>query len=83
MYKRVFSGGYPYFKGEMLVRSSSVEPIYSYGKNYEKFGKKFGLFVWTTNGDEELVEKLFEASLKNVKKDTVSQVEKDGSFLYI
>ncbi len=36
MYTRVFSGGYPYIKGGIIVQSTSLAPNHSYGKNYKK-----------------------------------------------
>lgn len=83
MVVRTFSGGYPYFKGKVIVRSSNAEPIYSYGKNYEKDGKKFALFVWTTNRDEKDVEKMFESKLKEISEDKIKQVEGKGQFVYV
>ena len=83
MYTRTFSGGYPYFKNGLLIRSSSLEPIYSYGKNYEKDGEKFAFFVWTTNKNESDIEKLFKSLLKSVSKEKISEVASDGSFVYL
>lgn len=83
MYVRTFSGGYPYFKNGVLLRSSSLEPIYSYGKNYAKNKQKFALFVWTTDNDEAAVEKRFKALVKDISKEKVAQVADDGSFTYL
>ena len=83
MYVRTFSGGYPYLKNGVLVRSSSLAPIYSYGKNYKKGKEKFTLFVWTTNGDQEGVEKMFKQLAKEVSKEKITQVADDGSFTYL
>jgi hypothetical protein len=83
MYVRTFSGGYPYLKNGILVRSSSVAPIYSYGKNYEKNDKKFAMFVWTTNSDSTEVEKTFKSLLKNIGDEKIDQVLDDGSFIYV
>lgn len=83
MYTRTFSGGYPYFKNGLIVRSSSLEPIYSYGKNYEKDGEKFAMFVWTTNKNERDIEKLFKSLLPKVDSEKIAQVASDGSFVYL
>lgn len=83
MYFRTFSGGYPYLKNGILVRSNSIAPIYSYGKNYTRGESKFALFVWTTNGDQKEIEKLFDLALTKVTASHIAQVSSDGSFLYI
>ena len=83
MYVRTFSGGYPYLKNGVLVRSSSVAPIYSYGKNYEKNNKKFAMFVWTTNSNEAEIEKMFKSLAKDVRDEKIDQVLEDGSFIYL
>ena len=83
MYVRTFSGGYPYLKNGVLVRSSSVAPIYSYGKNYEKNDKKFAMFVWTTNSSETEIEKMFQSIVNGVNEEKVEQVLEDGSFVYL
>ncbi len=83
MYTRTFSGGYPYLKNGIIVRSTSLEPIYSYGKNFEKDGKKFALFVWTTNKNESEIEKLFKSSAKKIDDEKIDQVASEGSFAYL
>lgn len=83
MYQRVFSGGYPYLRSNLIIRSSSLEPIYSYGKNYEKNGKKFAFFVWTTEKDSSVIEKQFDSLLDKVTNEQVTQVSNDGSFIYL
>lgn len=83
MYFMTYSGGYPYLNNGVLLRSSSLEPIYSYGKNYEKNGKKFALFVWTTNADKVAIEKLFESSVKEVGEDKITEVSDNSSFSYL
>jgi hypothetical protein len=83
MYVRVFSGGYPYLNNGLLTRSSSVKPIYSYGKNYEKGDKKFALFVWTTNSNQQEVEQLFKSSLSKVTDEKIEKISSNGSFDYL
>ena len=83
MYVRTFSGGYPYFKNGLLLRSSSVEPIYSYGKNYTKGKQKFALFVWTTENSQEAIEDKFKKLVKTISKEKIAQVADDGSFIYL
>lgn len=83
MYVRVFSGGYPYMKEGIIVRSNSVEPIYSYGKNYEKNNIKFAFFVWTTNSNQSEIEDLFESLLPKVTDSELAEVQGKGSFVYI
>lgn len=83
IYKRVFSGGYPYINNGLILRSSSLKPIYSYGKNYEKFDVKFALFVWTTEDSQQKIEELFESVLENVAEEHVAQVTDNSSFAYI
>ena len=83
MYVRTFSGGYPYLKNGVLLRSSSVAPIYSYGKNYKKNNKKFAMFVWTTNSNEAEIEKMFKSLAKDVRDEKIHQVLEDGSFTYL
>jgi hypothetical protein len=83
MYKRVYSGGYPYLNNGLIVRSSSIVPIYSYGKNYKKHDSDFALFVWTTESDAAKIEKLFENTLDSVTKDNIDKISDKGSFVYI
>lgn len=83
MYTRVYSGGYPYIKGGVIIQSTSLAPIYSYGKNYKKNGKKFAFFVWTTEKDASQIEKLFKEKLSSVTKEQIAQVDSNGSFIYI
>lgn len=83
MYVRVFSGGYPYLKDSLILRSSSISPIYSYGKNYEKDNKKFALFVWTTESDQSKIESLFEDTLLRITDKQLLEVSHKGSFTYI
>ena len=83
IYTRVFSGGYPYLKDGILLRSNSAAPIYSYGKNYKKNGKKFAMFVWTTNSNASEIEELFSTLLKQVTKEKVAEVISEGSFIYL
>jgi len=83
MYTAVFSGGYPYLRDGMVVRSNSKAPIYSYGKNYEKDGTKFAFFIWTTESDESKITQQFEQSLDEVTDQQLSQVSGNGSFCYI
>lgn len=83
MYTRVFSGGYPYIKNNIIVRSNSSTPIYSYGKNYEKKKNKFALFIWTTEKGVEVIEDLFEKTLSKVTDEQIAEVTSYGSFLYI
>lgn len=83
IYTRVFSGGYPYLKDGILLRSNSAAPIYSYGKNYKKSGKKFAMFVWTTNSSESEIEKMFKSLVKDVSDEKIEQVLEDGSFVYL
>jgi hypothetical protein len=83
MYVRTFSGGYPYISNGVILRSSSTQPIYSYGKNYEKDDKKFALFVWTTINDQEKIKEAFDSVASSVTDDQISQVSQKGSFIYI
>jgi hypothetical protein len=83
MYSRMFAGGYPYIKDDVLVRSSVGGPIYSYGKNYEKNDEKFALFMWTTESDSSKVEETFTQALNNVKEEQITTVLSGGSFSYI
>ena len=83
IYVRTFSGGYPYLNGDILLRSSSIKPIYSYGKNYEKGDRKFALFVWTTNSNQSEVESLLESAAKDVTDEQIDQTAGNGSFIYL
>lgn len=83
MYVRVFSGGYPYLRNGAIVRSDSINPIYSYGKNFEKNDKKFAMFVWTTNNDQSAIDTLFNSLLDKVDNDKIDQIATDGSFIYL
>jgi len=83
IYVRTFSGGYPYLNNGVLVRSNSLKPIYSYGKNYKKKGDKFALFVWTTNKDQSEIEKLFKSLAPKITSEQIDQVSTDGSFIYL
>jgi len=83
MYVRTFSGGYPYLNNGTLVRSNTLSPLYSYGKNYEKEGKKFAFFVWTTNSDQSSIEELFESLLQKVTSKQIEEIESTGSFAYV
>lgn len=83
MYVRVFSGGYPYLKNGLIVRSNSIDPIYSYGKNYIKNDKKFALFVWTTEKNVAKIEELFNQTLDSVTKTQINQISSNGSFAYV
>lgn len=83
MYIRVFSGGYPYVQGDVLLRSNSSNPVYSYGKNYEKNGHKFALFIWTTEKDMSVIEDRFEEAVNEVTDEQMEQVAGFGSFTYL
>lgn len=83
MQTRVFSGGYPYINNGTVVRSDSANPIYSYGKNYEKNGNKFALFIWTTEKDESIIEDLFNKTLDEITDKKIEDVADYGSFSYI
>lgn len=83
IYVRVFSGGYPYMRSGVIMRSSSVNPVYSYGKNYERNSSKFALFVWTTEQSASVIEDMFEKTLEQVTDEQIEQVASYGSFLYI
>ena len=66
-----------------MLRSNNTAPIYSYGKNYKKNGKKFAMFVWTTNSSESEIEKMFKSLVKDVSDEKIEQVLEDGSFVYL
>lgn len=83
MYTNVFSGGYPYLKNGVLVNSTPSNPVYSYGKNYEKNAEKFSLFVWTTESDASKIEALFESLVDSVTDAQIAQVVDRGSFVYL
>lgn len=83
IYTNVFSGGYPYLKNGLLLHSTPSNPIYSYGKNYEKKDGKFSLFVWTTESDQSKIENLFKKSVKSVTAEQIAQVSERGSFVYL
>lgn len=83
MYKRVFSGGYPYIINNVVTRSTPSRPIYSYGKNYEKYDKNFAFFVWTTEDDSNLIEEMFNTYLGIVTPEQVDQILDNGSFTYV
>lgn len=83
MVVRKYAGGYPYLKGGVIVNSSEVEPIYSYGKNYKNEAGEFSLFVWTTNKNKQEVEERFNQASNRVTADKIEGVSTIGSFVYL
>jgi hypothetical protein len=77
-----YAGGKPYMKGNIIVRSSVLEPVYSYGNNYSKFGKEFSLFMWTNESDIAKVGKHFDAVVKGLKRDDFNMDVADR-FVYL
>lgn len=81
---RSYTGGYPYSRGGLLFRSSITEPIYSYGKNFKKFGKEFSLFIWTLEKDQTKIEKHFDKVVRRLKREQVIEVINNiKSFSYV
>ena len=81
---RKYIGGYPYSRGGLLMRSSVTEPIYSYGKNFKKFGKEFSLFIWTNEADQAKVEKHFDKVVKQLDRTQIIEVLNNiKSFSYV
>lgn len=79
-----YGGGMPYTKKGLLLRSSPMEPIYSYGHNYNKFDTDFSLFMWTTEKDKEKVSKYFDDVVKSLTKKQITTVtDKTERFLYV
>lgn len=62
-----YSGGKPYLDGNIIVQSTVVKPIYSYGHNYNKFNNDFSLFMWTTESDIAKVQAFFESVVEDMK----------------
>ena len=83
MYIKSFSGGYPYLDNGAIARSTAEKPIHSYGKNYEKDGKEFALFIWTTNGDAKEVETLLDKASKKVTDKNIESITEKGAFIYL
>jgi hypothetical protein len=77
-----YSGGKAYQEGHLVVRSTIVSPIYSYGHNYKKFGKEFSLFIWTDESDIAKISKHFDAVVKNLKRDDFNMDVSDR-FIYL
>lgn len=69
-----YTGGIPYTQNGLFMRSSVASPIYSYAKNFTKFKKDFSLFIWTTESDQEKVEKHFDTVVKSLKREQVIEV---------
>lgn len=79
-----YAGGKPYLKGNIIVRSSVLEPIYSYGHNFKKFGKEFSLFMWSTESDIAKVTKHFESVAKNIKREDFNVLDQlSDRFIYL
>lgn len=77
-----YAGGKPYQRGSVIVRSSVIEPIYSYGHNFTKFGKEFSLFIWTTESDVAKIGNHFESVVKNLKEEDLN-IESSDRFSYL
>jgi hypothetical protein len=77
-----YSGGKPYKDGHLIVRSSVVNPIYSYGRNYKKFGKEFSLFIWTTESDIAKINTHFESVIRNIKQEDIN-IKTSDRFVYL
>lgn len=63
-----YAGGYPYQNGKLIIKSSVINPIYSYGNNYKKYGTEFALFIWSTESDIAKISKLFDDVVKGLTK---------------
>jgi hypothetical protein len=77
-----YSGAYPYKKGNIILKSSVLEPIYSYGNNYKKHGIEFSLFIWTTESDIAKVEKTFDKAVKDITRDDLKKID-NKRFVYL
>ena len=79
-----YGGGMKYMRKGVLMQSSTYEPIYSYGHNYEKFGENFSLFMWTAEKDKEKVSKYFDDVVNSLTKTQIKKVtNKTDRFLYV
>lgn len=82
--KRSYTGGYPYLSNGVLMQSSIARPIYSYGKNFKRFGKEFSLFMWTNERNQDSVEDHFSKVAKSLRRDQIMSVlNNTNGFLYV
>ena len=81
---RSYGGGMRYMRDSILFQSSVSEPIYSYGKNYNKFDKDFSLFMWTTDKNKEKVSAYFNDVINDLTEDQITKItNKKDRFLYV
>lgn len=81
---RSYTGGYPYSQNGLLMRSSIMSPIYSYGKNFKRFGKDFSLFIWTLESDQAKIESHLDKVATGLNRSEIMEVLNNiKSFSYV
>lgn len=81
-----YGNGKPYMKGNIILYATTIQPIYSYGNNYKKFGIEFSLFVWTNESDIAKVSSRFDRIVKSLTRDEINKINdpnKTERFVYV
>ena len=74
VYSKTYIGRMEYLNGKILDVASLEKPLYAYANNYEKFGLKFSLFVYSLLDDTSYVLKEFDRLIKSVKKKDIQNL---------
>lgn len=67
-----FQPGYPYKKGELVLRSTLENPVNRYAKNYEKHGKRFSLCIISTEANAKRMEEWLDKQSELVEADDIT-----------
>lgn len=81
MFTKTFIGRLEYqHESGTLGVASPLTPVYSYAKNFTKFGLTFSLFVYTLDASTESVANRFDKILKKIKKKDILEVTQTSGF---
>lgn len=67
-----FQPGYPYKKGELVLRSTLETPVNRYAKNYEKDVKRFSLCIISTESNAKRMEEWLDKQSEHIKGEDVT-----------
>lgn len=78
-----YSAGKSFLDGSVITPATIIKPIYSYGHNYNKFGKEFSLFIWTNESDIAKITEHFETTVANLEEKDINIVDESERFAYL